>query len=159
MHALPTMNIFRRILVPIDFELASKQALLLATEMARRFDATLLLLHVDDPSGSVYSGVGDNVPLVYVPPTDPAAQRSLEALVENTATLYPRVEGAFMRGVPWRCILEAIETQQVELVVMGTHGRRGFSRLVTGSVAEKIVRLCPVPVLTTFSAEAAQATP
>jgi universal stress protein A len=51
-------------------------------------------------------------------------------------------------GVPWHGVVEAINELGVDLVIMGTHGRRGLSRLTLGSVAERVVRLAPVPVLT-----------
>ena len=53
-----------------------------------------------------------------------------------------------MVGVEWEQILEVVKARNADLIVMGTHGRRGLSRLFLGSVAEKVVRISPVPVLT-----------
>jgi nucleotide-binding universal stress UspA family protein len=64
-------------------------------------------------------------------------------------TLTPiRPRGFFKRGAAWRQILLASEETGADLVVMGTHGRQGLSHALIGSVAEKVVRLSPVPVLT-----------
>jgi nucleotide-binding universal stress UspA family protein len=60
----------------------------------------------------------------------------------------PQAKAILRSGVPWREILSAVEDVAADLVVMGTHGRRGVSHALLGSVAEKIVRLSPVPVLT-----------
>ena len=66
---------------------------------------------------------------------------------------YPRAESAVAFGEAWHAIRESVVERGVDLVAMGTHGRRGLSHATLGSVTEKIVRLSPVPVLT-VSAEA-----
>jgi len=78
---------------------------------------------------------------------DAAVKRLAEAL-ESLRLVLPNAESKLRTGPPWQGIIEAIEELKPDLVVMGTHGRRGFVRAVLGSVAEKLVRLSPVPVLT-----------
>jgi nucleotide-binding universal stress UspA family protein len=58
------------------------------------------------------------------------------------------IESMLVTGETWRRILDVVKDRGVDLVVMGTHGRRGVSRVLLGSVAEKVVRLSPVPVVT-----------
>ena len=58
------------------------------------------------------------------------------------------ISGQLRRGVPWECVLETAKETKADLIVMGTHGRKGLARALMGSVAEKVVRLSPIPVLT-----------
>jgi nucleotide-binding universal stress UspA family protein len=84
------------------------------------------------------------------------ATKELDALLQKVKDRYPKAEAAVVAGEPWLAILEAVKKQGADLIVMGTHGRRGISRVLLGSVAEKVVRLSPVPVLT-ISGKADQA--
>jgi nucleotide-binding universal stress UspA family protein len=77
-----------------------------------------------------------------------AARASLVELRERVAKRLPTTKAVLERGVEWDRILAIIKAQSIDLVVMGTHGRRGLPRLLLGSVAEKVVRLAPVPVMT-----------
>ena len=138
------MIVFKHILVPTDLSEPSEGALLTAIELAQAFKAKLTLLHVW------------NVPLMgYAEalewPTEnmeKAARKALDDLRARVAKAVPATEASLANGPEWERILDAVQERSVDLVVMGTHGRRGLPRLVLGSVAEKIVRLCPVPVLT-----------
>jgi len=135
---------FRHILVPTDFGDASARARGIALELARRFDARVTLLHVWTVPSAVY-GEGLSWPTEAL---EAAAQRALDGELAASAKVHPPTEAKLRVGVPWERILESVKELDVDLVVMGTHGRRGLSRLVLGSVAEKLVRLSPVPVLT-----------
>ena len=84
-------------------------------------------------------------------PIQGAATEQLDALVAEIRRQHPGTKGVLARGVPWREVLTTIEQSKPDLVVMGTHGRRGVGRAILGSVAEKIVRMSPVPVLTVRS--------
>lgn len=142
---------FSRILVPTDFGAASDAALECATELARRFGSDLYLLHVvEDPMA-----IGVWTPDVYVAASAElrdrllrdAQQRLDSALSENerkqfNACLEVRVGGA------GETIGEFAREKTIELIVMGTHGRRGLSHMFLGSVAERMVRTAPCPVLT-----------
>ena len=84
-------------------------------------------------------------------PTDfgESADRALALAIDMASQeRYPKTESAHVCGELWRAILEIATERDVDLIVMGTHGRRGLSRLFLGSIAEKVVRLSPVPVLT-----------
>ena len=135
----------RHILVPIDFEEASRAALELACELAAKLDAKLTLLH------SFY------VPLVaygydtmlFAADWATASRAELEALTANTKRRHAKTEGVWLEGDPRLRILEVTRDRSVDLIVAGTHGRRGFSRLLFGSVAGRLVRTSPVPLITT----------
>jgi nucleotide-binding universal stress UspA family protein len=132
---------FARILVPTDFSPPSEAALDYGRKLATHFDAALHLLHV-----------GENLFLRAVV-TD---HRLLEELtmrrVQDRLTDADRRRGAVAiverSDEPANEILRYAKSANIDLIVMGTHGRTGFARVVLGSVAEAVVRGAPCPVLT-----------
>lgn len=142
------MWLTKKILFPTDFADSSRAASDVAVELAQRFHVPILAIHVFPIPKEMYS----SVPFV---PTDEYLQ-----WVEDTARTHLDNEAARLRangivvssilkmGCPWEEIVVAANHFDPGLIVMGTHGRRGLSRAFLGSVAEKVVRLSPVPVLT-----------
>jgi nucleotide-binding universal stress UspA family protein len=141
---------FNRILVPIDFSAPSDAALEYARTVATRFGASLHLLHVaDDPYRALYSAE------VYVPEVEALRE---ESLTDATCRLNDRLQSSDIRdlgatvdamiGTPARSIVDYAGSHDIDLIVMGTHGRGGMSHLLMGSVAERVVRTAPCPVLT-----------
>ena len=128
----------KHILVPMDWSEPSHRAFHLAVSLAREHDAQLTLLHV--------------VPLpalMYGPPP----QSYLDHLYEELCRMRPsdpkvRVRCLVAEGPPVAAILNAIRESGCDLIVMGTHGRRGLNRLLMGSVAQEVVRRAPCRVLT-----------
>jgi nucleotide-binding universal stress UspA family protein len=136
--------IIANILVPTDFGDVAARALDTAISLARAFDAKITLFHAYALPLSY--GYGDL--LVWpIEGLEQAARRRLDAAVAAAKARYPRVEGVLDVGVAWERALEAVRARQADLVVMGTHGRQGLERVLLGSVAEKLVRLSPVPVV------------
>jgi len=132
----------RRILAPTDFSDPSLQAIAYAFELAQTFGAKLSLLHVIELP--VY-------PMEVYPLLEELEQDARTAL----ARLLPEAEGAHVDithlveiGLPYQKILQTAAAEKVDLIVIATHGRTGLSHLVLGSVAERVVRLAPCPVLT-----------
>lgn len=138
------MQAFRKILVPTDFGAQARQALDLACEIASKFDSTLTVLHVYTTPVVPYM---EPFPFPIDDFTS-AAQAVLDREVERGRRMYRRVDGVLGGGAPWREIVDRVVDEGFDLVVMGTHGRRGVSRVLVGSVAERVVRTCPAPVLT-----------
>lgn len=146
---------FRRILVPVDFSPASKGVLDWAVGVAKQFGASIDVLHAWDAPR--YSGA--ELPEVTVEVQGEGRKslpefvrnRAAKALEEVIADLERRgirsVEGKLEEGDPVEVILRVAESGY-DLLVMGTHGRTGLSRLFLGSVAEKVVRAAACPVLT-----------
>jgi len=138
-----------RILVPTDFSATSDVALDYAVTVAKRFGASLHLLHVvDDPfvGGAFGSEMYiTSVPAMRVHLVDEAASR-LSHLLPQCRRVAARTEVRV--GRPADVIREVAEEHGFDLIVMGTHGRTGMAHLLLGSVAEKIVREAPCPVLT-----------
>jgi len=143
--------LFSRILVPLDSETASDAALVCAKELAAKFGSRLFLLHiVEDPTATgawtpdVYIAASAELPGTLL---DHAKQR-LESML--TADERERFN-AFVEvrvGSAADGIGEFAREKSIDLIVMGTHGRRGLAHMLVGSVAERLVRTAPCPVLT-----------
>lgn len=131
------------ILVPIDFEEASMRALAKARELAGRLGLEVMLMHTYTLPIAIYPGFEPIMAPDLSDQIASAARRSLEALAAEQGGLRSELRC----GDPAAEILEVIDERSPELVVMGTHGRKGLARLVLGSVAEKVVRSSHAPVL------------
>lgn len=142
------MIIVKRILVPIDFGQTSEAALHYGIAMARMFGARLHLVHVCDSS----TGVREcPVPSTPLPEDDIIGQ--LTGLLSETDQRELRPVCDTRLGAPADEILNYASQRDVDLIVMGTHGRGGFARMRLGSVAETIVRKSTCPVLTVHATE------
>ena len=141
------MQLFRRILVPHDFSAHATRALTVAADLAREHRGRLIVLHVVTPFHPVTGFPEDGA--VVVPELDvlTAERGRLEALVRRTlGRVKVPVECQVTIGDPFHRIVDA--ARRADAIVMATAGRTGLSRLVIGSVAEKVVRHARVPVLT-----------
>ncbi len=144
---------FRSILVPVDYSEHSKTSVRYAAELARSVGAALDVVHVWDRPSYASDAV-----LVRRPGE---AHCSLAELIQTNAekdmndflgslSLPPdtKLDHRLLSGDPAGRLIEELRRGQHDLVVLGTHGRTGLMHLLLGSVAEKLVRLSPVPVLT-----------
>ena len=129
---------FERILVPIDFSDQSRAALRAADELAQSYGATLTLLHVHGIAGvTVLDFTYVERPQDIAAMTD-AAERQLHSWAAELGTDKGAITIDVVTGDPVTEIVRASETH--DLVVMSTHGRTGLTRLLIGSVAERVVR-------------------
>ncbi len=153
---MPELEI-RRILCPVDFSAASQGALRAAAALARRFDASLTLLHVAVvPGSSIPEALLPTPPELATDLTGPEA-RPLQEWKALAASLgAPRVEALRSVGRPAQEILALARRDAFDLLVLGTHGRTGVGHLLLGSVAEEVVRHASCPVLTLGSEAAAR---
>lgn len=141
---------WKRICCPIDFSDASRAAMEVAADLARRFEADLMLLHAYPipgytfPDGSVVAS-----PKMMQDLAD-QAQKHLEEWRLEAEKLVgaPRVTAEKAVGEPAAEILEAARDARADLIVMGTHGRTGLEHALMGSIAERVVRRALCPVLT-----------
>ena len=142
---------FKHVLVPTDFGPPSARALEFGIEMARRFGAKLTLLHTYEIPAFAYAGMeyapGDLSRMVAN-----AARDELDATLAAVKKQVPDADSVLHQGVPWQQILSTVDEIHADLVVMGTHGRTGLRHALLGSVAEKVVRLAHVPVMTVHDA-------
>jgi nucleotide-binding universal stress UspA family protein len=139
----------KRILVPVDFSEPSTRALMHAIAMAEQFGASLDVLHVvpnpyvDDPAGLYLP-----LPVTYVNDLMNDARKRLDDLLDSADRQRLRARAIVKVGDPLRQVVEYARGESVDLIVLGTHGRSGVAHLFLGSVAERVVRTAPCPVLT-----------
>jgi nucleotide-binding universal stress UspA family protein len=136
---------FRTILHPTDFSERSDSAFWLACSLARDCGARLVVLHVVQPPPFVTHGEMEKA-LQQARGYRQELKDKLKAL--RTAAPGLSVECRLEDGEPVAAIFRAARDSRCDLIVMGTHGRTGFCRLLLGSVAEGIIRRAPCPVLT-----------
>lgn len=141
------MPVFRHLLVPVDFEESSARALDTAIDLAVRFEAKLTVFHAWDLPATAYTGTL-YLTADLLTPIEEAARKALDACIARVRVRLPQADAVLARGMAATEILAATERLHVDLIVIGTHGRHGVSRVLLGSVAEKVVRMSPVPVLT-----------
>jgi len=137
-----------KILVPIDHSDLSRQALATAVAVAGPFDARLLLLTVIEdrfPYPDMFSF--ENPEGDYYRVMKARAHDDLSALAAEYPALKERMELYITRGRPYDKIVEVAAAEKADLIVMGTHGVGGISHALLGSVAEKVLRHAPCPVL------------
>ncbi|MGO9450408.1 MAG: universal stress protein [Candidatus Binataceae bacterium] len=135
---------FKKILCPVDFDDNSMAALHYARDLAKEHDATLYVLHV------VFVPVASpGFPLEPYPVvSDEPGKLELEKIAKKYLDGKVRYELACRTGKPAETISQAAEDFNVDLIVMATHGRKGVTHLLLGSVAEHVVRASNRPVLT-----------
>jgi nucleotide-binding universal stress UspA family protein len=142
------MYVVKNILVPTDFSDYSAAAIEPASTFAVMYNARLHVLHVvkDPPlltTRHTRSGA-ENIPLYRHIPTED----DLGKFVERWLTRLPKVVQAVTYGQPYKEIVNYAYDEDIDLIVIATHGRTGLTHLLMGSVAEKIVRFSTIPVLT-----------
>jgi universal stress protein A len=138
----------RHILAPTDFSDYSKKAISDAFELARTFGATLSLLHVLEPSPYLGEFTLPTMGEELLGDLERQASAALAQLLPDAQEAKVEVTRAVAIGSPSQTIVETAEAEHVDLIVMATHGRTGLSHLLIGSVAERVVRTAPCPVLT-----------
>jgi nucleotide-binding universal stress UspA family protein len=134
------MLAIRRIVHPTDLSLASKNALAWAVDLAEQNQAELLLLHVLAPPTPIYE---------VESPLRPQAEAAMSALATTARQTAPIVKRLFLKATTPvdRQIVRAANAFRADLIVMGTHGRTGLSKLFAGSVASRVVARAHCPVL------------
>ena len=132
----------KRVLVPTDFSRASRTALRYGVALARPFKAQLHLLHVPELPGT--DGVH---PFGLFETMRRATRERLRAQLTEAERRELKPERAMRLGEPSEEIVDYALKGDIDLVVMGTHGRQGVARMLVGSVAEKVVRRAPCSVL------------
>ena len=134
------------VLLPTDGSEGTRAATEHAIDHARQYDATLHVLYVVDARIGV---ARETTPEAVFEELEDQGRNAIEAVHSQArAADVETIEGAVARGDPHRAILDYVTAEDIDLVVMGTHGRTGLDHYLIGSVTEKVVRLSDVPVLT-----------
>jgi nucleotide-binding universal stress UspA family protein len=139
------MIALHRILVPIDFSDTSNAAVTYGIALARNFTARLFVLHVGDQARM---DLDTEFPLGLDGAVEDAVRERLLKILSPAEQRDLKPEFAVRPGVPAGEIVQYAKEQDIDLIVMGTHGRGFVGHAVMGSVAEKVVRTAPCPVLT-----------
>ncbi len=138
-----------KILVPIDFSDYSKNALKYAAEFAKHFKAKMFLIYVVEP---IIYPADFSMGQVAIPSTDmditKRAEEELQNLVKTSIDPAIQVETIIKTGKPFVEINETAKENDVDIIIIATHGHTGVEHLLFGSTAEKVVRKAPCPVLT-----------
>ncbi len=138
----------KKILLPTDFSEGSKNALPYAMELAKQYNASLYLIHViyDLSQASGLHVPHVNLDQLYME-IEASAKKELDRFgLEELRGL--NVHREVIRGVPYEEIIKFAEKNEIDLIVIGTHGRKGLEKLFFGSTAEQVVRKAPCAVLT-----------
>ena len=138
----------KRILFPIDFTENSSKILPYVLSVSEKYDAMIYLLHVVE---DISQWSGYLVPYISLDQYQENASKDAEEIFgkicEEQLQSYPNFQKSILTGDPAQEILKAIESEEIDLVIMGTHGRKGLEHVFFGSVAENVLRKSPVPVL------------
>jgi len=143
----------QRILVPVDYSSCSRAALRFAADLAEKYGASLDVVHVWDRPSYVANVVltkktespsGKSLILLI----QENAQRDLDEFLQGIALPAGSPKPRLVDGDPASVLINELKQGKHDLVVVGTHGRTGLSHVLLGSVAEKLARLAPVPVVT-----------
>lgn len=144
---VPTKRIqVRNILLATDFSTSSEAALPHALSLARRYDARLVVAHVIRPD--LFELVPDGESQVLKESTRRHAEEQMTRLLVSGRLRGIPHQVLIEEGPLWNVVSQEIKTHDIDLVVVGTHGRTGGRKLLLGSVAEEVFRLAPCPVLT-----------
>ena len=136
---------YSHILVPTDGSPASDAAIEHAIDLAERYDATLHALYVVD--GAAYSTLEAGAEIV-VEALESEGEEATERVADAAESAGVNCETIVTTGTAYRSIRNYVDENEIDMIVMGTHGRKGLDRYLLGSVTERVVRTSDVPVLT-----------
>jgi nucleotide-binding universal stress UspA family protein len=139
----------KKILFPIDFTENSSKILPFVLSMSEKYDSMIYLLHVVEDLSKW--GVGSFVPHLpldsFKKDAMEGAKKAMDKVCDQQLESCPNFQRMIVYGDPSLEILKKIESEGIDLVVMGTHGRKGLEHTIFGSVAENVVKRSGVPVL------------
>jgi len=142
------MKDFKKILFPVDFSEVSPKIASWVLATAEKYDSEIHLLFV---ARNLEHFVGISVPMVSIEEFQNEVVRGAEASIEEFADIhfkgYPKCRTHVVAGDAAEEIIKYIEKESIDLLIMGTHGRKGIERVLFGSVADRVIKTSPVPVL------------
>jgi len=145
------MQEIKRILFPVDFSENSSKVLPYVLSVSEKYDADIFLLHVvvdfSQWGGYDISDIRMGRYQEFQEEAFKDAEKILERVCEEQLQGYPNFKKRILSGDPAKEILKFVESEEIDMVIMGTHGRKGLEHVFFGSVAENVLRRSPVPVL------------
>lgn len=139
----------KKVLVPIDFSDYSKSALKYAVNFAKTFNAEIILVYVVEPV--IYPpdfSMGQIAMPSITTEWDDRAKDELQKLAKSEINEIANVKTIIKTGKPFVEIIETAKEENIDLIIIATHGHSGVEHILFGSTAEKVVRKAPCPVLT-----------
>ena len=147
------MNI-KKILFPTDFSQSSISALNYAVDLAKNYGAKLYMMHV---IYDIATSSGTYVPHISMTgmyeELEAGARKEMDRFGVDERKDLKDIEYTVIRGIPYEEILKFAGNEKVDMIVIGTHGRKGLDRMLFGSTAERVVRNAACPVLTVRGSE------
>jgi nucleotide-binding universal stress UspA family protein len=143
------MTMFRRILVPTDGSEVTVKAVSTAVSLAKSVGAKVYTISVKEPFPySAISEMQPTPPQEFFDAQERIASKRVQAVVETCTAAGIACEAHTVEALhPWEAIIDHAKSQECDLVVMASHGRRGVSALLLGSETQKVLTHCKVPVL------------
>ena len=144
---------YDQVLVPTDGSEGTRGAIERAIDLATTYDAALHTIYVVDTNVGIDSSVPGTLDAF-----EAAGENAIDEVIQKAESARVNtIEGVVAQGTPHQAILEYVDEHDIDLVVMGTHGRTGLDRYLLGSVTENVIRLSDAPVLTVpLSAESSE---
>ncbi|MCW8804632.1 MAG: universal stress protein [Ignavibacteriaceae bacterium] len=141
----------KKILFPTDFSRCAEQALAYAVLLAEKYGAEIHVLHIvtlfEDQPSAISEGISETEEMIRK--LEDIAEKQLNKVVDSHGADDMKIIALSKRGISAApVILEYASDNNIDLIVMGTHGRRGIEHLLLGSAAEEVVRMSPCPVFT-----------
>jgi nucleotide-binding universal stress UspA family protein len=143
------MREIKKILFPVDLSPVSSKIASSVIAFGESFDAEIHLVHVAVTMEEIAGVYGPDMMVGnFADEVAQSAERELKKFEEKFFAGYPNKKNVVVKGDPADKIIEYIKAERIDLVVMGTHGRKGLDKILFGSVADQLVKNSPVPVLT-----------
>lgn len=135
---------YDKILVPTDGGAGTECAVRRAIDFAKTYDAALHTIYVVDTKFNLDSSVPETLEIL-----EETGKRAIDEVIQDAeAAGVDTIEAVVGQGTPYQAIVDYVDEHEIDLVVIGTHGRAGVHRYLLGSVTEKVVRTSTAPVLT-----------
>jgi nucleotide-binding universal stress UspA family protein len=139
----------KKLAFPVDLSNVSSKIAAFVIALGEKLDAEIHLIHVAETLEDI-AGVYGPAPVWsdFEEEVVKGAERELERFEQNLFKSYSKTKRVVLQGDPIEEIIAYIRAEKIDLVVMGTHGRKGIDRVLFGSVADQVVKNSPVPVMT-----------
>jgi len=141
------MRAIRKIIVPIDFLQHTRQVIEYAVYIGEKFEAKLKLVHVLEPP-HIYGDYDYPSLGLFTDEVVEYAEEKMRQWVEKYRNSSSGFEGVVLRGDIVDSIIQCAKDDDADLIIIGTHGRKGLSKMWLGSVAERVIKRAPCPTLT-----------
>ena len=143
------MREIKKILLPIDFSGASIKILQYAIFLAEKYNAKIFIVSVVEYPYTLSGLPSSKLGSEYEEQMIRIAEKKMASFIEENRDLMPVfLESSILSGHPAEKIISYAEMESFDLIIIGTHGHKGLEKMLLGSVAEKVIKLAPCPVLT-----------